>query len=336
MFTPTNPTVYLLVDRSGSMFHCLTAKAGESTGDAVCTNTMTNTVDTITRPGTTSRPPSSRCSRSSIRRSVRLQHGLRIEPGRRRDRARRCRGCSPTTSRRRSTTRRPSRRSTTVLLFRPTAPRQGIKFESPISESIGNVTKALMADTDPGSKYIILITDGQPDYLRRLELALRARLGDLEAAELPTPPASRRSCSASETALFDLAPGVLQAFANAGAGEPTLAPVKTGGTAIDFYDQCSGVAGWAADLTATGTAPARGDTLGTYSTDDGPDRSVYAKRVRHEHTALVAQLSTALSGRAELRLRSVDVHHRHQQAQRGAGLSRRRVRQQDRPQARFR
>ena len=36
MFTPTNPTVYLLVDRSGSMFHCLRGR--ESTGDAVCMN----------------------------------------------------------------------------------------------------------------------------------------------------------------------------------------------------------------------------------------------------------------------------------------------------------
>ncbi len=48
--------------------------------------------------------------------------------------------------------------------FPPNSTQQGIKFESPISESLGNVTKALMADTDPGSKYIILITDGQPDY----------------------------------------------------------------------------------------------------------------------------------------------------------------------------
>jgi len=37
-FKQTNPTVYLLVDRSGSMFHCLTG----STGDAVCSD-PTNT-----------------------------------------------------------------------------------------------------------------------------------------------------------------------------------------------------------------------------------------------------------------------------------------------------
>ena len=37
-FAPTNPTVYLLVDRSGSMFHCLTG----DTGAAVCAD-PTNT-----------------------------------------------------------------------------------------------------------------------------------------------------------------------------------------------------------------------------------------------------------------------------------------------------
>ena len=42
------------------------------------------------------------------------------------------------------------------LPFPPNSTQMGVKFESPISESIGNVTKALMADTDPGSKYIML------------------------------------------------------------------------------------------------------------------------------------------------------------------------------------
>ena len=45
MFTPTNPTVYLLVDRSGSMFHCLTAGASETADCPICMNTATNTVD---------------------------------------------------------------------------------------------------------------------------------------------------------------------------------------------------------------------------------------------------------------------------------------------------
>ena len=87
---------------------------------------------------------------------------------------------------------------------------------------------------------------------------------------------------------------MLQAFANAGAGEPTIAPVKTGGTAFDFYDQCAGVMGWATDLTASGQTPARGVTLGTYSPTMGPT-TPYTPSAS-DQTMLVSQLSKALSG----------------------------------------
>ena len=154
-----------------------------------------------------------------------------IEPGRAAGRVRRCRGCSPTTSRRRSTTQAAIATLYDGLPFPPNSTQQGIKFESPISESIGNVTKALMADTDPGSKYIMLITDGQPDYCDDSN-ALCApdsvvwQLQTAYTAGIPT------IVFGIQTALFDLAPGVLQAFANAGAGEPTLAPVKAGGDRV--------------------------------------------------------------------------------------------------------
>jgi hypothetical protein len=99
-----------------------------------------------------------------------------------------------------------------------------------------------------------------------------------------------------QTTAFPLAPGVLQSFANAGAGEPTLAPVTTGLDSNAFYDQCGQgiVQGWTSDLTATGQTPARGDTLGTYSTTMGPTVP-YAPNAT-DQTNLVAQLSKALSG----------------------------------------
>ena len=89
-FEPTNPTVYLLVDRSGSMFHCLTG----NTGDAVCAD-MTNTSwynlkTAIESVMATARFPG----------ALRLHHRLRNNPAGG-GCARRCRGCSPTTSRRR-------------------------------------------------------------------------------------------------------------------------------------------------------------------------------------------------------------------------------------------
>jgi hypothetical protein len=293
MFTPTNPTVYLLVDRSGSMFHCLTAKAGESTGDAVCTNTMTNTVDTMNTSWYNLKTAIEQVLPqldSQVRFGFSTVYGSNPVGG----------GMCPSLQGTLTDDVKPALNNSAAIAtlydglpFPPNSTQQGTKFESPISESIGNVTKALMADTDPGSKYILLITDGQPDYCDDSNSLCAPdsvvwKLQAANAAGIPT------IVFGIQTALFDLAPGVLQAFANAGAGEPTLAPVKTGGMATDFYDQCSGVAGWAADLTAKGTAPARGDTLGTYSTTMGPT-APYTPNAS-DVSMLVAQLSKALSG----------------------------------------
>jgi len=94
--------------------------------------------------------------------------------------------------------------------------------------------------------------------------------------------------------LFDLAPGVLQSWANAGAGEPTLAPVRTGGMTTDFYDQCDSITGWAADLTASGQTAMRGDTLGMYMTTSGPTAPYQPNAA--DTTALTTALTSALAG----------------------------------------
>ena len=188
------------------------------------------------------------------------------------------------------------------LAFPPNSTQVGVKFESPASESIGVVANALTADTTPGGKFIIFLTDGQPDYCDDSNSlcapdSVVYHLQKAYAAGVTT------IVFGVQTTLFDLAPGALQSFANAGAGEATLPPVKTGGKATDFYDQCSGVAGWAADLTASGkTASARRDTLGTYSTTMGPT-TPYTPSASNQ-SQLVTQLSAALSRGEELLVRS--------------------------------
>src|SRR5205814_1626246 len=64
----------------------------------------------------------------------------------------------------------------------------------------------------------------------------------------------------------------------------------------DFYDQCSGVAGWAADLKATGQTAMRGDTLGMYSMTGPAGPTMPYQPNASDETALSAALSTALSG----------------------------------------
>jgi hypothetical protein len=282
MFTPTNPTVYLLVDRSGSMFHCLTG----STGDAVCSDPANTSWSNLKMAIEAVIPPLA----SQVRFGFTTVYGTNPASG----------GMCPSLQKMLTNNVPPALNNagpiTTLydsLLFPPNSTQAGIKFESPISESLGNVTQALIADQDPGSKYIIFITDGQPDYCDDSNSLCAPdsviwQLQQAKAANIST------IVFGVQTALFDLAPGVLQAFANAGAGEPTVAPVKAGGSTFDFYDQCDGVAGWAADLAVSGKPSARGTTLGTYSATAGTTMP-YTPSASDE-SQLVSQLSMALSG----------------------------------------
>ena len=281
-FAPTNPTVYLLVDRSGSMFHCLTG----DTGAAICADPANTSWSNLKAAIEQVLPPLD----SQVRFGFTTVYGTNPAGG----------GMCPSLQGMLTNNVSPVLNNSGSiktlydgLMFPPNSTQPGIKFESPISESLGNVTQALIADTDPGSKYIIFITDGQPDYCDDSNSLCAPdsviwQLQKAKAAGIST------IVFGVQTALFDLAPGVLQAFANAGAGEATVAPVKAGGSAFDFYDQCDGVAGWAADLVASGKPNARGTTLGTYSTAAGPT-TPYTPSAS-DQTQLVSQLKMALAG----------------------------------------
>ena len=281
-FTPMTPTVTLLVDRSGSMFHCLTG----NTGDAVCAD-MTNTswynlkmaIESVLTQ-----------LDSQVRFGFSTVWGTNPMGG----------GMCPSLQGMATDTVAPALNNAATitklydgLTFPPNSTQMGIKFESPASESIAIASKALQADTTPGSKYILFLTDGQPDYC---DDGNPLCAPDSVVYQLQTAAAAgvKTIVFGVQTSLFDLAPGVLQAFANAGAGESTIAPVKTGGTANDFWDQCQSVAGWAADLAASGKPNARGTTLGTYSTTMGPTMPYQPSA--SNLSQLVTQLGAAISG----------------------------------------
>lgn len=281
-FEPKVPTVYLLVDRSGSMFHCLSG----DTGSAVCA-TPANT------------------SWSNLKEAVRsvvgtLEGQVRFgfttlwgtDPT--------AQGTCPSIQGMLTDSVAPDLNNAAAIMakydalkFPPNTTQAGMKFESPTSESIQAVGKALMADPTPGDKYIILITDGQPDYCDDSNSLCAP---DSVVAYLQTNKAAGISTIilGIQTALFDLAPGILQAYANAGAGEPTVAPVKPGLDAFSFYDQCSGVTGWRSDLVALAKPDARGTTLGTYGATPGPTKPYMPSAA--DQTQLVAQLAQALAG----------------------------------------
>lgn len=281
-FTPMIPTVTLLVDRSGSMFHCLSG----NTGDAVCSD-MTNTSwynlkmaieSVITQLD------------SQVRFGFQTVWGTNPDGG----------GMCPSLKGMATNAVPPALNNAATiktlydsLVFPPNSTQMGMKFESPASESIQVAAKGLQADTTPGAKYIIFLTDGQPDYCDDSN-SLCAPDSVVYQLQTAATAGVKTIVFGVQTSLFDLAPGVLQAFANAGAGEPTIAPVKTGGTANDFYDQCNSITGWSSDLAASGKPNARGSTLGTYSTTMGPTTPYQPSAANL--TQLVSQLGAALSG----------------------------------------
>ncbi|HVV15656.1 MAG TPA: vWA domain-containing protein [Polyangia bacterium] len=283
-FTPTNPTVYLLVDRSGSMFHCLTG----ATGDAVCSD-PNNTSWTNLRKAIEQVLPT---LESQVRFGFTTVFGANPTAG----------GSCPSIQGMLTDNVGPALNNASNiatkydgLAFPPNSTQFGVKFESPASESLANVTKALMGDTSPGSKYIIFITDGQPDYCDDSN-GLCAPDSVVQKLQTAYTAGIKTIVMGIQTTLFDLAPGVLQSWANAGAGEPTLPPVRANGTTFDFYDQCGQniVPGWQADLTASGQTPMRGDTLGMYATTSGPTKPFQPSA--SDVNALTTALSTALSG----------------------------------------
>lgn len=282
MFQPKIPTVTLLVDRSGSMFHCLSG----NTGDALCSD-LKNTAWTQLKGAMESVMTQ---LEAQVRFGFMTVWGTNPMGG----------GTCPSLKGMATDAVAPALNNAAAiakvydgLAPAPNSTETGKKFESPASESIEVATKQLMADTTVGDKYIIFLTDGQPDYCDDSNSlcapdSVVYRLQTAFAAGIKT------IVFGVQTPLFDLAPGVLQAFANAGAGEPTLAPLKMGGTVNDLYDQCNVVAPWAADLVATGKTNERGATLGTYSTTMGPTKP-YTPSAANQNE-LVSQLSAAISG----------------------------------------
>jgi hypothetical protein len=171
----------------------------------------------------------------------------------------------------------------------------GKKFESPAMYAITATAKALAADTAPGDKYIIFITDGQEDFCDdALEIcASDSTVGALQAAFAAN---IRTIVFGLQTTQFNLPPAVLDAFATAGAGEPTVPSLMSGLDPTAIFDQCQGVMPWRTDLTASGHPTTRGPTavVGTYATTAGPTKPF--KPNAADQNMLVSSLSMALAG----------------------------------------
>lgn len=118
--------------------------------------------------------------------------------------------------------------------------------DTPTLGALNTVAEQLWSDPVEGGKYILFVTDGEPDYcddgnalcppdsvVGRLQ-RMAAGLDDSGAQNSPI----QTLVFGIDSPLSTISPEVLAAFANAGAGQP-VAPLVPNPTGI--FDQCSGV-----------------------------------------------------------------------------------------------
>jgi hypothetical protein len=180
--------------------------------------------------------------------------------------------------------------------------------DTPTVLALAEVAQQLKDDTEAqGDKYILFITDGEPDYCDdgnpvcppdSVVGLLQNLAAGVDASGAPQPPIQTLVFGVSSPTA-SIRAEVLQAFANAGAGLPVAPAVQNANQAADpnyIYDQCNGVPGWAADFATTGKPAARGQTIGTYVPDAtlAGDAPVFRPDPT-DQAALTGQLRAALA-----------------------------------------
>ncbi len=151
------------------------------------------------------------------------------------------------------------------------------KAETPAQKSLEAVGQALtqagaqasLGAGQPGGKYILFVTDGETDFCDDGNAVCPADAVIAEIEKLYSQQIQTLILAISSN-LSNISVPVLQGFANAGAGLPVLAPPGSAqGSPLaptDIYNQCNNVTGWKQLFTAAGMQP--GQALGTYAALD--------------------------------------------------------------------
>lgn len=269
-FTPTIPTVFVMVDRSGTMFQPLNLPGNPSAS-----------AWSVLREGVLQ-------VMQELQDNVRFGFGAfsGIE------------GCSePNMPMVAPALNNLTSIDTAYPLGRPTDPNDD---ETPALLALDRAARALWDDPVEGDKFILYVTDGEPDYCDSgtpvcppdsVVGRLQRLSAGAEVDELGNPRQPIRTIVFGITAPgTSIQPGTLQAFANAGAGEP-VAPFTADPNSI--WDPCNVNPGWAAEFERTGKPLMRGQTTGNYSPVGGTT-PFYSPDATNQ-ALLVEQLRSALA-----------------------------------------
>lgn len=282
-FEPKLPTAYILVDRSHSMFGCLTGTDTSPTCPTQADTAWTKLKDAMLMVV------------KALEKDVRF--GFASYSGTNPANA----GMCPVINKVAPKVMNLADITTLYnsLPFPPNTTSAGMKFESPAPMAVKTIGAELMADPSPGNKYLVFVTDGELDYCDdgNPHCATDDVIGQfqrLKAANIPT-----IVIGLQNTKIPNLPVGTLQAFANAGAGEATVIQPPPGGNATSIFDQCNPKPLWresflagapecAADLNAC-----RGRTNGTYMPTAGPTKPYTPNAA--DQSMLINQLGTAIA-----------------------------------------
>jgi len=165
----------------------------------------------------------------------------------------------------------------------------GMKAETPVGAALDRVKTALASDTTPGPKYILFVTDGQPDFCDDGDStcpidSVIGHLQGLKAGGITTLIFGVQSGIVSNVPV-----SVLQDFANAGSGQPVQALT----TPVEYTaDQCQSITAWKNEQTAQGKSGRV--PLGTYASSGG-NATVY-KPDPADQSALTDLLASTIAG----------------------------------------
>jgi hypothetical protein len=276
-FVPVIPTVYLLVDRSGTMFDSLG-------GNVTAWTALRGGVLDVMRE-----------LESSVRFGFAAFSGANMGPLM-------CELQVP------SVAPELNNYAAIAALYEPLGQPMNSK-ETPTVLALTEIAKQLEQDTATiGDKYILFVTDGEPDYCNDgnaicppdsvvgLLQNLSSSVDVNGAARQPIRTLVFGVSSPTATIRQD----VLQAFANAGAGLPVMALAPNANQAPDpnaVYDQCAGEPGWAVDFAATGKPAMRGQSIGAYVFDAATAGNAPVYRPDPtDQAALTEEIRVALAG----------------------------------------
>ena len=181
-------------------------------------------------------------------------------------------------------------------VYQPLGKLSGAKGETPVTEVLPLVQSLLNQPGNDGDKYVLFVTDGEPDFCDDGDAqcpvdAVVANVQRLAAAGIHTIVFGLQS---AQSPISDV---TLQAVANAGSSQPVAAPFA-GNAVQNVCYGCSGVAGWMSEWTGLNSAPncqtVGKQVLGTYATAGG-SATVYHPNPA-DQKALTDQIASVVSG----------------------------------------